>query len=137
MYLRFVAKDWTDFPTKSKIISAAFLFLIGAFSLAKLSWFKKNLKDKKQINVMILGAVWFIVGLLPIVFLPDHKYVLGQSLALIGMSIMLAQIVIGSQKYLGRISLVSYVILNLVSIVFLYQTHVSLQRSQIARKTHE
>lgn len=128
---------WTDFPTMSKIISATFLFLIGAFSLAKLSWVSTHLKNKESVKVMILGAVWFIVGLLPIVFLPDHKYVLGQSFALVGMGIMLAHIITGSQKYLGRFALLSYVALNLVSIVFLYQTHVSLQRSQIARNTHE
>ena len=50
---------------------------------------------------------------------------------------MLSQIILGSQKYLGRFALISYVVLNFVSIIFLYQTHVSLQRSDIARKTHQ
>ncbi|MBP9798185.1 hypothetical protein KBC70_03500, partial [Candidatus Woesebacteria bacterium] len=127
---------WTDFPTMSKIISTAFLFLIGAFSLAKLSWMRTNIRNKESMKIMILGAIWFIVGLLPIVFLPDHKYVLGQSLALVGISIMLAQLIIGSQKYPGKIALGSYILLNLVSIMFLYQTHVSLQRSEIAKKTY-
>jgi len=127
---------WTDFPMMSKILSGSFLLLIGAFSCAKISWLKSNIKNSKQWKMMFFGLAWFVIGLLPIVFLPDHKYVLGQSLALVGMAMMLGQIIAGSQKYLGRIAFVSYIVLNIVSIVFLYQTHVSMQRSDIARRTY-
>lgn len=127
---------WIDFPLMSRILSASFLFFIGTLSCAKLSWLTSNIKNKKQWRLMFLGLAWFIIGLLPIVFLPDHKYVLGQSLALVGMSILLALIISGSQKYLGKIAFGSYILLNLVSIMFLYQTHVSLQRSEIAKRTY-
>ena len=127
---------WTDFPVMAKVLSAVFLLSIGTFFIGVGSWVWQHMKEIKHLRTITLGKLWFIIGILPIVFLPDHKYVLGQSLALVGMAIVLAEVMYYSRRYLREVAFVSYIVLNLVSIVFLYQTNISLQRSEISRRTY-
>lgn len=127
-------KFWADFPLWSKLILVSFLGMLAALILATVRWLSQHSTQWRAWKTMLLGSLWFIVGLLPILFLPDHKYVLGQSLALVGLCIMVSELLRTAPRFFQYSVLSLYLLSNLLSIAFLYESHYGKQRSAISQK---
>ncbi len=129
--LKIVPRFFEQFPIWSKII----LSLLGLVALGTvlITAGNKNLFKKG----FLFGAAFFLVGLLPVLFLPLHKFTLELTLPLIGFCISLAFLVKGSSKKIGYIFLAAYIVMNVASYIITYQTHFAIARSKISLNIYQ
>lgn len=129
--LQIVPKFFSDFGYWSYII--IFLTLINLILITILIIRTANLNLKFKILYSIL---FFFISLLPVIFMPWHKFSLELGLPLIGFCLLLS-IIITAQKKLGLITLCFFITLNLSMHYVTYQRHYSVNRAKIAKKiTH-
>lgn len=126
---RIVPKFFTDFPVWSYVILSLLASTGGIFIL---SLFKSIGKLKRE---LLLSAKLFILGLLPVLFLPWHKFTLELGLPMVGISLLFAYLVI-SNKRLGYAFIISFLALNLSMNYLTYIRHYSVSRSIIARRVY-
>ncbi len=130
--LRVVPKFFSDFGIWAKIflseIGVLFLSILGLiiFGIKKLG---------KNLDKFVWGILFFGISLLPVIFLPWHKFSHALTLPLIGMAIILGEIYsLNKNKILKIFFLVAFLILNLSSIYNLNQKHYSVTRGEISKK---
>lgn len=124
--LRPIARFYTDFPVWSYIILTSIFATLGSFSLLLIKSAKKI--DK---NVLIFAG-WFIVSLLPVLFLPWHKFTLELGLPLVGFSFLLAYFIFQNKK-LGILFLSIFIIFNLLTNYLTYSRHYSVNRGKMGQ----
>ncbi len=83
----------------------------------------------------IFGFVWFVVTLLPVVFLPWHKFVFYLTLPMIGVVFVLSQIIKNSR--LKIVFLVFFCLTSFFSLVLSYKTHWVVQGAKTARRVKD
>lgn len=132
---KIVPKFFNDFGIWAKIflgeIGVLFLSIIGL----KIGEIKLLIKNKKEI---FWGILFFGISLLPVMFLPWHKFSHALTLPLIGVVIVLAEIYqFNKNKFLRFLFLISFLILNLSTIYCLNQRHYSVTRGRISQKVFE
>jgi hypothetical protein len=131
---RLIPRFWTDFGTVGKVFVGGSLVTVGYIGGACVyGLFRGGVKGIKDVG---FGALWYIAGLLPVIFLPTHKFALGQSVALIGLCIVIAVLMCRLPKRWLHIGIGIYILFNLFSIGMYYSYHVSMQRSQISYKVY-
>lgn len=133
--LKIVPKFFLDFGIWAKIFlgEIGFLFL----SICGLIIFGIK-KIRKNLEKFIWGIFIFGITLLPVVFLPWHKYSHALTLPLIGIAYLMAIIVdLNRYKILKIFFVISFLALNLTSIYCLHQRHYSVTRGIISQKVFD
>ena len=133
--LKIVPKFFGDFGIWAKI----FLGEIGILFLSILGLVVLRIeKIWKKLNKFIWGILFFGISLLPVIFLPWHKFSHALTLPLIGMAVILGEIYeLNKNKILKIMFLIVFLALNLSSIYNLSQRHYSVTRGEISRKIFE
>lgn len=130
--LKVVPKFFTDLPVWSKIILIEFGTLLTIFGGILVTNIKKI---NKIFTGLFLAGGFFLLSLLPVIFLPWHKFTHALALPMVGFSLM-AAILLRDKKVLGIIFLVTYVIFNLSTISLLQTRHYSVTRGKIAKNIY-
>jgi len=129
---RILPRFFSDFPFGSKIV----LSLIGSTLASFAILFVTNFK-KVEVKKILLFLGIFILALLPVLFLPWHKFTLELTLPMIGFSFFLAEICLAKRSWLTTVFISLFIILNLSMNLLTYQTHYAVSRSQIAMKVYQ
>jgi len=130
--LKILPRFFSDFPFWSKIILTLVGFTLFSFTALSISHFKKiNFK-----NIWFSLGI-FIIALLPVLFLPWHKFTLELTLPMVGFSFLLAEICLTKRSWLTTLFISLFIILNLSMNYLTYQRHYSVSRSQIAKKVYQ
>lgn len=124
--LKPIARFYTDFPLWSYAI-------LGTVSSTLLSFAVLFIKAKNKINKQtLIFSSWFIITLLPVLFLPWHKFTLELGLPLVGFSFLLAYFV-SQNKKLGILFLALFIVLNLSVNYLTYFRHYSVNRGKMGK----
>jgi hypothetical protein len=136
---RLLPHFWTDFPEFGRPVIGSFLLTIGSLALAAISglWLRAQKKDAQWLASLAFPAVVLLMGLLPLLFLPDHKFPLGQTLGLLGLSLGFGFLLEKAQKALIFLSLAIFFLANSIALAFAYERHYAVTRSTIARTVYE
>lgn len=129
---RILPRFFTDFPLWSKIV----LSLIGFALISFITLFAVHFK-KISYKRLILFLGIFILALLPVLFLPWHKFTLELTLAMVGFSFLLAEVCLNKRSWLTTLFIVLFLILNLSMNILTYQSHYTVARSRIAKKVYQ
>ena len=133
--LKIIPKFFGDFGIWAKIFLGEIIFLFTTIVLTKISGLKQ-LKNKSK-NILV-GVLIFGTTLLPVIFMPWHKYSHALTLPLIGIAIVLAEIYQSNKnKFLKIFFVISFLMLNITSIYFLNKLHYSTTRGVISQKVFE
>ena len=123
-----VAKFFSDFPVWSYWI-LGMIILTGVF----LGWLL--IKSIKSLGKgFILAIFWFVIGLLPVMLLPWHKFTIQLTLPLIGFTWVLSLIVFNYKSKYKWFFVLSWLVLNLSMHYLTYTRHYSINRSIISAK---
>jgi hypothetical protein len=126
--LRILPAFFKQFYAWSLVILPLILLNI---SLVVISFLRSNRFSKMQ----TLGLGIFLVAILPVIFLPWHKFTLELTLPMFGTAIFLATLNVGTKiKRLGILYLIAFLALNLATIVLTYQTHYVISRAKVSQK---
>lgn len=103
------------------ILSMVFLSLKG---------FQKLIFNNESLRLILIGLLWFILGLVPVLIFPLHKLAIEQSFPMIGLILSVSIIITNSLynhkkvvKFLAILTLVTYVVLATNSIYLARRTH--------------
>lgn len=133
--LKVVPKFFLDFGVWAKIFLGEIGFLFLSIIGLKITEIKLLTKRWKEI---FWGVLFFGISLLPVMFLPWHKFSHALTLPLIGMAIALAEIYDANKnKFLKNLFLISFLMLNLSTIYNSNQRHYSVTRGKISQKVFE
>lgn len=130
----FLPRFFTNFPFQGKlIISFGLLFLLTLIIIFLKNWRKIWNLENGQKN--LYGLTFLSLGLLPVIFLPQHKFTIQLGLPMLGMAIILSLIIAKNRrKWLAIFATTLFLIFNFTTVKMTEKTHYSLQRSKIARK---
>jgi hypothetical protein len=128
--LRVLPRFYSDFPVWSFVILSSVLSTVGG-----LVWLLvRNIK--KIDRLLIFTGVFFLLGLVPVLFLPWHKFSLELALPMVGFSLFLAGLS-RKGKTAAKIFIFLYLGLNVLMNVFTYKTHYSVNRAKMAREVFD
>ena len=82
-------------------------------------------------------ALFFVISLLPVLFLPQHKFALELGLPLVGFSLALALLLQKSKHHLFLFSFSLYLFYNLSMNYLTYTRHYSVSRGDISQKVYQ
>lgn len=133
---RLLPHFWSDFPEFGRPVIGTFLLTLSSFVAASLGGAYKRVqkKDVEWAKSLFFAGAFMVFGLLPVLFLPDHKFPLGQTLGLLGMALLFGFLFEKAKRFLVFLALSSFVLANLVTVAFAYQRHYAIARSKIAQK---
>lgn len=130
--LQILPRFWTDFLQWGKPIVGGFLLVVGSGGLAFVAGLrKKNFKN------FALSLVVFFLGLSPVLFLPDHKFPLDQTLGLLGLSLACGVLVSRLRRVLQIGFVGIFLFYNATMLLFAHQTHYSVVRSEISYRVYQ
>lgn len=117
-------------PVWSTVILALLFF--SFFSLGFLV-----VNTKKVSKIIILGLGIFVFGLLPVAFLPWHKFTLELTLPLWGFCLFVASFLYYTdKKWLGLIFILVFIIFNLITNYLSFKTNYIVSRAEISKKVY-
>jgi len=132
--LKVIPKFFTDFKYLSfSIIALPALTIITSI----LVMFKiRPWMQSKKMKILLFSGLWFLITLLPVLFLPLHKFQLELTLPLIGFAIFLSQF-IDYKNYLSKFFVILFLGLNLFSYFLTYPRHYSIGRAKISENIYQ
>ncbi len=128
--LRLVPKFFVDYPLWGKVI----IHLLGGTILTSAVLFAQKARE--------LGREWlkfillFIISLLPVLFLPSHKFALELGLPLVGFAMAIAWLMPKKLNIFAFAFLSFYFCLNLSMNYLTYTRHYSVSRGEISQKVY-
>lgn len=129
--LRLIPRFFTDYSVWWPFIVLSLLSLIATLSIVFLKNFKKL---NSQFWVFI---TFFVVSLLPVLFLPSHKFALELGLPLVGFAIATSLLLQKSNKFFYFVFLSFFVLYNLSMNYLTYTRHYTVSRGQISKKVYQ
>lgn len=129
--LKLIPRFYTDYQYWWTLIIFPLLIIIFTLFL----FFLKNFK-KLNSNLWMFVS-FFVVSLLPVLFLPSHKFALELGLPLVGFAVSLSLLVKSSSKTLYFAFLGLYIFYNLSMNYLTYTRHYSVSRGDISRKVFD
>lgn len=125
-----ITRFYSDYPFFAYYILSVTLFLVGT----SIYMFSKSLHQR--LRRLALFSTIFVLPLLPVIFLPYHKFTLELGLPLVGFSLLIATL--SSQKNKLALTHISVFILFNITMNFLtYTRHYTVSRSTLARNIYE
>jgi hypothetical protein len=135
-FWQFLPKFYEEFQSQAYILLGTGALWFGTLGLgAGLSWKKYLARPFWQL--LFLGGAFFVLGLGPVLFLPDHKFTIQLGVPMIGMALILSAIVSRFPKWLIIATVVFYCSYNLVSTELTQRTNYSVQRAKISQAVKE
>lgn len=116
------------YPWQTKII----LFSFGIFIFSCLAVLLKE--RKKDIFFYVLCCLLYVVALLPVLFLPWHKFPLELTVPLLAVALFLGRLFGKAGRMIIVFGLIFFSILNITSYLLTYQTHWVIRRGEVAQK---
>ena len=129
--LRPIPRFYTDYPFFSYFILFFLLVLLGLFAFMFFTSLKKNYRQ------YLFTGLLFVTPLLPVLFLPRHKFTLELGLPLVGFSLLFALVANSVKGRLGTLLIVLFMILNLPMNYLTYTRHYSVNRSRLSHRLYE
>ncbi len=129
----FLPRFFTDFPSLAWPIITLGLTWLG-FLLTTLIINVKKIAAG-GVEKLILALSLIIFGLLPVIFLPTHKFTIQLSLPMLGVAILMTLLVMSWKNRYVEIGAVSlFVLFNFLTVKITAPTNYAVQRSEIARQ---
>ncbi len=130
----FLPRFFSDFPGQGKlIITLGISFLTTLLVILGKNWRKYWQREKWQKN--LYGLSFLLLGLLPVIFLPQHKFTIQLGLPMLGMAILLSVLITSEKrKWLAIFASALFLIFNFTTIKISEKTSYTRQRSQISQK---
>ena len=99
------------------------LLLVAVYIKVLLEKVKKQIQERDLISVFCIA--WFLIGILPVAFLPDHKFSFYLTLPLIGLVFRISYLLVSSKlnKYLIWLFLGVWTLTSILTLKFAYQTN--------------
>lgn len=95
-------------------------------------------RNFRQIRLQtVVTAALFVVLLLPVLFLPQHKFAIQMSLPLMSFAAALGMLLKQERPAVVGVFLAAFLSLNLSSIYLTFQTHYSVQRARISQRAYD
>lgn len=114
------------------IILAIFLFIILIINFA-ISY--KTIKKGENLRKMFLAFLFIFFGILPVIFLPTHRFTIQLGLPMLGVAMFIAIILDSHKKsYLLSLTLILFLSLNFLTIKISEKSHYSIIRADISEK---
>lgn len=115
------------------LISFILQCLVLVFVLTKVLLDKSKKEIWKRNQVSVFFVVWFLIGILPVAFLPNHKFSFYLTLPLLGLVFRISYLLIASKinKFITRVFLVVWTLTSVLTLKFTYQTN-WISQSEIA-----
>ena len=129
--LRPIPRFYTDYPFFSYFILFFMLALLGLFTFMFFTSLKKNFRQ------YLFTGLLFFIPLLPVLFLPHHKFTLELGLPLVGFSLLFALVVNSVKGKWGTLLVVLFMILNLSMNYLTYTRHYSVNRSRLSHRLYD
>jgi len=129
--LRPIPRFYTDYPFFSYFILFFLLVLLTSFAFLIFRSLKKNLRQ------YLFTGLFFVVPLLPVLFLPHHKFTLELGLPLVGFSLLFALVADSAKGKWGTLLLGLFLILNLSMNHLTYTRHYSVNRSRLSHRLYD
>lgn len=99
--------------------------------------FKKLFLSRHFLAVILFSASWFVISLLPVLFMPLHKFTYYLTLPLVGFSIFVSYLLINNQKRRTIILLLGiWLCLSILTLTLTTKTHWMTRGAQTARNIH-
>lgn len=124
-------KLFVFYPLESKIILGLFVILFLSFLFIFL---KEFFRSKQNFGFVIFGGFWFFITLLPVLFLPWHKFPLELTVPLFGFSFVMGIILSRANFKIIIFYLTLFLFLNLFSYFLTYRTHWTVRRAEVAQR---
>jgi len=142
MFLDFIGPNLAINPNlfrfyqmEATIIFLSFTVFVVTIASVFLAKFIRQFKEK--FRLLLFGFGWFLITLLPLLFLPWHKFTLELTLPLFGVALVLASILTLSVNRLLIISLLSFFVLSSTTYFLTYKTHWVISRGKVAKRVIE
>ena len=130
---KILPKLFTDMPTWSRVILIELVSSILALSVFFVS-VRRQLFSKSRF--LIFSILFFMISLIPVIFIPWHKFTHALSLPLLGFALLIGYF--GKDlKWALKTFLVVFIITNLSTQVLLFSKHYSVTRGTIAKRVYE
>lgn len=137
-----VPEMWVDFigpglkinPNLLKFYGPETLIITATFGLFLLFAFINFLRKRPFFHDLVFGVSFAFLTLLPVLFLPWHKFSWVLSLPLVGVSFILSLFFYKSSRKILAIAILLYIVINLTSYWLTYRTHWLIQRGQVAKR---
>jgi hypothetical protein len=106
------------------------------FIIISLRIFKSSVYRKNVISTLIFGILWFVISLLPVAFLPLHKFAFYLTLPLIGLVLVIARFLtsVKYNKYMAFLFIAAWTILSVLTLNHTVNTHWITQGESISRR---
>ncbi len=128
--LKLVPKFFTDYADWWRVIIYPLIALIG---LSLVLLFKKL----NKLNVDLFKfSLFYLICLLPVLFLPSHKFTLELGLPLVGFAIALAILIKKSNHIFYFLLLSLFIFYNLSMNYLTYTRHYSVSRGEVSEKVY-
>ncbi|KKQ97154.1 hypothetical protein A3E15_03275 [Candidatus Woesebacteria bacterium RIFCSPHIGHO2_12_FULL_42_9] len=125
----------------SKEIIPIFILFSGAVIILLYKVFRniKNLFTKRNLlNLFIFCIAWFFVTLLPVLFLPLHKFTFYLTLPLIGIVIIISYLLTAKRQYfVASLFMIIWLILSFMTIGLTKKTHWITRGGYTAKNVHD
>ena len=113
------------------------IFVLFVSQLVLLFYFLFQVKIKKLKSVLVFGSLWFFITLLPVLFLPLHKFTFYLTLPLFGFVLSLAYLLnLVKSKFLVFLFLFIFLILSVLTLRLTYETHWITRGAQTAKNVY-
>lgn len=133
-FWQFLPKFYDEFQRQADALIGAGAMWLGTLGIGiALNW--KKYFTRQFVQLLLLGVVFFALGLGPVIFLPDHKFTIQLGLPMIGMALMLSAFISRFSKPLIVLTLVFYCCYNVVSTQLTHRTSYTVQRAKISEET--
>lgn len=129
--LKPIPRFYTDYPFFSYFILFFLSVLLVSFAFHIFRSLKKNLRQ------YLFTGLFFVIPLLPVLFLPHHKFTLELGLPLVGFSLLFALVTNSTKGKWGTLLLGLFLILNLSMNYLTYTRHYSVNRSRLSRRLYD
>lgn len=110
------------------------IFLWISVSLSFMALLARWIRTDWQ--AFVLGMGIFVGGLVPVVFLPWHKFTLELGLSMVGIAIVLGQF-LKKKSLAGYIFVAVYILTNVTTNVFYLSHHYSVNRANLSYKVYQ
>jgi hypothetical protein len=137
--LKLVPRFFTDYVYWWRIIIfPLFITLLSAVVLGfKKLYYHYQEKDLSPSVISLLKLkAFFLITLLPVLFLPSHKFTLELGLPLVGFSLIIAWLLPKKFNILSFCFFVFFIFLNLSMNYLTYTRHYSVSRGEISKKVY-
>lgn len=121
-------KYWSD-----QVIPIFLLF--GFLCLQTVTCF---IKSMKQVNwrLAVFSMFWFVFSLVPVVFLPIHKFTFYLTLPLVGLTVLIASLIDFQKPLVKTLFVSTWVVLSFLTLLLTHQTHWVTQGQRVSLRLY-